>query len=53
MVTLAGEVDEDYTWSDYITDEGFGDQLAAIDATDPAAMLALLAEVEYTNYADS
>ena len=49
----AGEVDEDYTWSDYITDEGFGDQLAAIDATDPAAMLALLAEVEYTNYADS
>lgn len=40
------------TWSEYITGEGFGDQLAAIDATDPAAMLALLAEVEYTNYAD-
>lgn len=49
----AGLVSQDYTWSDYITDEGFGDQLAAIDATDPAAMLALLAEVEYTNYGDS
>lgn len=41
------------TWSDYITAEGFGDDLAAIDATDPTAMLNLLAKVEYTKYADS
>ncbi len=47
-----GQVAKDYTWSDYITDEGFGDELAKIDATDPDAMLDLLAKVEYTNYAD-
>lgn len=49
----AGLVAEDYTWSDYITGEGFGDQLAAIDSSSASAMLALLAEVEYTNYGDS
>lgn len=47
----AGEVQEGYTWSDYITDEGFGDDLAAIDAANADEMLALLAKVEYTNYA--
>lgn len=49
----AGEVQEGYTWSDYITDEGFGDDLAAIDAANADEMLALLAKVEYTNYASS
>lgn len=44
--------DGETTWSKYIEAEGFGDDLAAIDATDPDAMLELLAKVEYTNYAD-
>lgn len=37
-------------WKDYAAGEGFADQYAAIDSTDPAAVLALLAEIEYTNY---
>ncbi|MDR0889936.1 MAG: ABC transporter substrate-binding protein [Oscillospiraceae bacterium] len=49
----AGLVAEDYTWSNYIEDEGFGDKLAEIDATNPDEMLALLALIEYTNYGDS
>lgn len=37
-------------WKDYAAGEGFADQYAAIDSTDPAAVLALMAEIEYTNY---
>lgn len=48
----AGDTGAGTTWSEYIEAEGFGEQLAAIDATDADAMLNLLAEVEYTNYAD-
>lgn len=38
------------SWKDYAAGEGFADQYAAIDSTDPAAVLALMAEIEYTNY---
>lgn len=49
----AGFVDTDYTWSDYIKDEGFGDELAKIDAKNAQAMLNLLAKVEYEKYASA
>ncbi|MDR1532511.1 MAG: ABC transporter substrate-binding protein [Clostridiales bacterium] len=41
------------TWSEYAEGEGFGEQLAAIDSADAAAMLALIAEIEWTNYRDA
>ncbi|NLY97422.1 MAG: ABC transporter substrate-binding protein [Clostridiaceae bacterium] len=48
----SAEIASGYTWSDYIIDEGFEEQLKNIDASNPDQMLALLAEVEYTNYAE-
>ncbi len=47
----AGLVAKDYTWTDYIIDEGFEEELGKINASDPKAMLELLALIEYTNYA--
>lgn len=47
-----GNADPAY-WADYAAGEGFADQLASIDQNDADQMLALIAEIEYTNYADS
>ncbi len=46
------QIAENYTWSDYIKDEGFEEQLKKIDAKNADQMLALLADVEYTNYGE-
>lgn len=48
----SSDIAKDYTWSDYIIDEGYEEQLKNIDATNPDAMLALLAEIEYTSYGE-
>ena len=39
-----------YDWKGYAEGEGFAAQWAAIDATNADAVLALIAEIEYTNY---
>ena len=41
---------DSYDWKGYAESEGFGAQYAALDATDADAVLALIAEIEYTNY---
>ncbi|MDR0554476.1 MAG: ABC transporter substrate-binding protein [Treponema sp.] len=49
----AGDTGGGETWSQYAEEEGFGDKLKAIDASDPGAMLDLIAEIEWTNYRNS
>ena len=39
-----------YDWKGYAEGEGFAAQYAAIDAANADAVLALIAEIEYTNY---
>lgn len=41
---------DSYTWGAYAEGEGFGAQYAALDPNDADAVLALMAEIEYTNY---
>ena len=41
---------DSYDWKGYAESEGFGAQYAALDATDADAVLALIAEIEYSNY---
>jgi len=48
----SGLVAKDYTWSDYVIDEGYEEDLKQIDATNADQMLALLAKIEYENYAE-
>ena len=44
---------DSYTWDTYAAGEGFGAQYAALDPKDADAVLALMAEIEYTNYYSS
>ena len=44
---------DSYDWEGYAKSEGFGDQWAAIDAKNADQVLALIAEIEFTNYGDS
>ncbi|MDR1538613.1 MAG: ABC transporter substrate-binding protein [Clostridiales bacterium] len=49
----AGDVGNGSTWSQYAESEGFGEKLAAIDATNADQMFKLISEIEYTNYIDA
>jgi len=49
----AGDIGNGETWSDYANDCGYGDDLAAIDATNADQMFNLIAKIEYETSLDA